>query len=167
MAPNAEAELVLPVEIVSLVDLGRVLHELEKLDDKLHAAALRGQVEKAVALPPTTQLLGVFAENNGLDLTQPEDRKRAIQFLKTVHTDAPKVHLSFSADPSADFMKKITRWFREKVHPTTLIAVGLQPSIGAGCVLRTRNKYFDMSLRSSLQSSQAALSSLLHGEQSQ
>lgn len=162
MAPNDEAELTLPVEIVSLVDLGRVLHELEKLDDNLHAATLRSQDEQAMSLPSTTLLLSVFAENNKLDLAKSDDRKRALQFLRAVHTDAPKVHLSFSADPSADFLKNITRWFREKVHPTVLIAIGLQPNIGAGCVLRTQNKYFDMSLRNSLQNSQAALSSLLH-----
>ena len=27
-----------------------------------------------------------------------------------------------------------------------MVAVGLQPGIGAGCVLRTENRYFDMSL---------------------
>jgi hypothetical protein len=28
-----------------------------------------------------------------------------------------------------------------------LITIGLQPNIGAGCVVRTTNKYFDLSIK--------------------
>jgi hypothetical protein len=43
-------------------------------------------------------------------------------------------------------MAKLTAWLRTNIHPTLLITVGLQPGIGAGCVVRTANKYFDLSL---------------------
>ena len=38
-------------------------------------------------------------------------------------------------------------WLRREIHPLVLMTVGLQPNIGAGCIVRTTNKYFDFSLR--------------------
>jgi F0F1-type ATP synthase delta subunit len=48
--------------------------------------------------------------------------------------------------PSA-FISKIISWFRKEVNPQILLQVGVQPNITAGCVLRTPNKYFDLSLK--------------------
>ena len=38
-------------------------------------------------------------------------------------------------------------WLRREIHPVVLLTVGLQPSIGAGCIVRSTNKQFDFSLR--------------------
>jgi F0F1-type ATP synthase delta subunit len=40
-------------------------------------------------------------------------------------------------------------WLRANIHPQALVQVGLQPNIAAGCVVRTANKQFDLSLRQS------------------
>ena len=55
--------------------------------------------------------------------------------------------MSFSADPSVTFLTKLMTWLRQEIHPQVLLTVGLQPTIGAGCILRTTNRYFDFSLR--------------------
>ncbi|HYH36035.1 MAG TPA: hypothetical protein VD706_00875, partial [Candidatus Saccharimonadales bacterium] len=60
---------------------------------------------------------------------------------------SPVLHISFSADPSPTFTEKLMTWLREEIHPLVLLSVGLQPTIGAGCIVRTTNKQFDLSLR--------------------
>jgi F0F1-type ATP synthase delta subunit len=75
------------------------------------------------------------------------ERAMLQQFLEVVYTQAPRVHVSFASDPSAAFTAKIVQWFRDSVHRAILVQVGLQPTIAAGCVVRTTNKSFDFSLR--------------------
>jgi F0F1-type ATP synthase delta subunit len=55
--------------------------------------------------------------------------------------------MSFAADPSASFSAKIVGWLRANIHPLSLLEIGLQPTIAAGCIVRTTNKVFDLSLR--------------------
>ncbi len=43
-------------------------------------------------------------------------------------------------------MTKLVVWLRANIHPQILVHLGLQPSIAAGCVVRTANKQFDFSL---------------------
>jgi F0F1-type ATP synthase delta subunit len=97
-----------------------------------------------------SEMLSQTVELNKLDLLHPDQRKLLMQFLVSIRDRAPRVHMSFSADPSPQFSEKLTSWLRDKIHPLVLITFGLQPSIGAGCVMRTTNKYFDFSLGASL-----------------
>jgi hypothetical protein len=144
----AEAKMIgLPISIVSPVDLGRVIRELEAIESFVSQAALR---HEQVALPKMSEYLIQTIEVNKLDLLQAHDRKLLLQFLVSIRERAPRVHMSFSADPSPQFSQKLTHWLREQVHPLVLVTFGLQPNIGAGCVMRTTNKYFDFSLGASL-----------------
>jgi hypothetical protein len=147
VAPKAhQAQMVgLPVQVVSPTDLGRLIRELEKLDDLLHQTALRG--ESSAKMPDTSRLLDKSLELNKVNLMVAEERAVLLQFLEAIRAKAPVLHMSFSADPPQEFMEKIASWFRKEIHPLALVTVGLQPNIGAGCVLRARNKYFDLSLR--------------------
>ncbi len=38
-------------------------------------------------------------------------------------------------------------WLRQNIHPYVMVTVGVQPTIAAGCIVRSTNKYFDFSLR--------------------
>ena len=53
-------------------------------------------------------------------------------------------------------------WFRAEAHPYVLLKVGLQPNIAAGCVIRTSNKYFDLSFRNQFSRSKDKLSIALN-----
>ncbi len=64
-----------------------------------------------------------------------------------LHQSAPILHISFSVDPPGAYVQKIVAWLRVNIHKYALITVGLQPNIGAGCIVRTTNKLFDFSLR--------------------
>lgn len=137
--------LSLPVSVTGPSDIGRLVRELESVDEALMEAGLRkGAAEK---LPKTSGLLDQAVWVNKLNLLKQGDRAALQTFLNDVRKQAPVLHISFSADPSPDFLEKLVAWFRREVHPSVLLTIGLQPNIGAGCILRTTNKQFDLSLR--------------------
>jgi hypothetical protein len=141
----------LPPLVVGPVDVGRLTREIESINDAMMQLKLRqnGETAKNAKLPETSGLMDQVVEYNKLNLLHEADRNILLGFLKHIKAKAPIMHVSFSADPSAAFLEKIMVWLRREIHPYTLMTVGLQPNIGAGCVLRTTNKYFDLSLRQS------------------
>lgn len=144
MAPEMQGAPALPVGVVGMIDLGRLIRELERLEAALTSDKIRTGTD--VQLPKLSALMDQLAEANKVDLRDPHARASLLEFLKLLRKEAPKIHMSFSADPSPDFLMKLITWLRSNIHPHVLVAVGLQPGIGAGCVLRTTNRYFDMSL---------------------
>lgn len=150
MAPKAYPEtsdthlVGLPLMVVGPVDVGRLIRELEALDNHLLQIRLRNTEAR---LPKVSQLMEQTAEINKLNLLKEADRKRLTELLVTVREQAPVLHISFSADPSPAFIEKIMAWLRREVHPVVLLTIGLQPNIGAGCIVRSINKQFDCSLR--------------------
>lgn len=148
MVPNTAADqekLTLPLALVGPVDLGRLIRELEALDSLLTEAGLRKDQE--VKLPKTSKILDEISNLNHADLLQNDHRKGLINHLHQVRDKAPVLHISFSTDPSALFTLKLMTWLRREIHAHVLITVGMQPNIGAGCLVRTTNKMFDFTLR--------------------
>lgn len=138
--------LQLPVLVVSPTDVGRLIRELEQIDDGLLQLGLRAGGDQ-VKMPKTSRLMDQAVAENKLNLLQKPDRVVLLQFLTTVRKHSPVMHMSFSADPSPLFLEKLVSWLRQEVHPLVLVTIGLQPNIGAGCIVRTVNKQFDFSLR--------------------
>lgn len=134
----------LPLMVVGPVDVGRLIRELEVIDNHLLQARLRNTEPR---LPRATHLMEQTVELNKLNLLQAADRKRLQELLMTVREQAPVLHVSFSADPSAAFIEKLMAWLRREIHPVVLLTIGLQPNIGAGCIVRSTNRQFDCSLR--------------------
>lgn len=150
MAPNAAAAtphktLGLPVLVASPVDVGRLIRELEAIESVLLQIKL--QKDDQHRSLKASHLMDQTAQLNKLDLSKEADRKQLHEFLESVKQKAPVLHISFSADPASGFIEKIMAWLRREIHPLVLMTVGLQPNIGAGCVVRSTNKYFDFSLR--------------------
>lgn len=150
MAPETQTAvdrvLSLPVPVVSPADVGRLIRELELIDNTLLQLGLRPPADQ-IKMPPTSRLMDQTVERNKLNLLQATDRALLQRFLVAIRAKAPVLHMSFSTDPSPAFTEKLMVWLRIEIHPEMLLTVGLQPTIGAGCVVRTNNKYFDFSLR--------------------
>jgi F0F1-type ATP synthase delta subunit len=106
-------------------------------------------------------LLEAVANVNGLQLLQAEDRKELVAALEQLERSAPRIHVSFAIEATPAFTAKIVGWLRANIDPRVLLEVGLQPSIAAGCVLRTNNKVFDFSLRQHFAEAQGLLSASL------
>ncbi|HKR81553.1 MAG TPA: hypothetical protein VJR27_00975 [Candidatus Saccharimonadales bacterium] len=155
--------LKLPAPVVSGVDVARLSRELEAFEDYMEQARARKTADK-LAPPRTSRLLDELTRSNGLNLLQSADRARLKAFLTSL-VGAPTVHISFASDPSAAFTEKIVTWFRTNIHPHTLVQVGLQPNIAAGCIVRTQNKVFDFSLRQNFAEKQQMLIQAIGGKQ--
>ena len=149
MAPEAPATaktLGLPPLVSSSADVSRLLRELESIDERLLQLKLRKGGD-ALSLPRTSYLLNKLVEINKLSLLNDNDRQHLQSFLQLVKQQAPQLHISFSTDPQPAFLERLMAWLRQEVHPQVLVSIGLQPNIGAGCILRTTNRRFDFSLR--------------------
>lgn len=143
---DANRPFSLPVSVAGPTDVGRLIRELELIDGALLQLGIRtGGTD--VKMPKTSRLMDQIIEANKLNLLKQPDRTALAEFLTAVKQHAPVLHMSFSADPSPGFIEKLMIWLRKEIHPSVLLNVGLQPNIGAGCIVRTTNKQFDFSLR--------------------
>ncbi len=138
--------LQLPVSVVGITDVNRLDRELVAIDEFLRQGAIR-EPGTTMKLPKTSKLFDEIVSMNDLNLIQEDDRNRLRDFLRDTQDSAPRLHISFSTDPSPLFLQRLMNYLREKINPRVLVQVGLQPNIGAGCVVRSTNKVFDLSLR--------------------
>ncbi len=102
---------------------------------------------------------------NKLDILSDADRKKLAGLLTNVRERAPVLHISFTADPATAFVERLMTWLRQEIHPVVLLTIGLQPNIGAGCIIRSTNKYFDCSLRKDFMQKKDILMSKLVAEE--
>lgn len=158
--------LKLPLSITSTQDLHRLIREVEAVDNYVRQSAIRGQ--KLTSLPRLTNTLESLLRDNQFDILKDATRNEIFKLLNDLLTGAPVVHMSFAVEPPSSMTQKIVGWFRENVHPAVMLQIGIQPTIAAGCVLRTPNKFFDFSLRQHLKTNQGKLMESIrkHGEES-
>ncbi len=145
MAPN-ETSIALPTSIVSPTDIARLAREMDDLDNFFAQQEIR-QGGAPTAMPRVSKLMDQLAADNQLNLLHESERGQLKGLLDSLHQSAPVLHISFSVDPPGPYVQKIVDWLRRNIHQHVLVTVGLQPNIGAGCVVRTTNKLFDFSLR--------------------
>lgn len=148
---EANQKIVLPPGVTSPADVSRLKRGAGDLADYLQQLTLQkektGHASNEPLPKPRTGLLAEFADANDLNLSKTSDCRKAETLLTQLLVVAPVVHVSLASEPSSGILQKITGWFRKNIDPLTLITIGLQPSIAAGCYLRTTNRYFDLSLR--------------------
>lgn len=146
MADQTPDQIILPERLVSSVDLSRLIRELKAVDESLRQMELRKPGEPT-KLARTGVTLEEIARLNNIQLTDGTQRAQLIELLNAFQAHAPCIHISFAAEPTAKFNRKIVIWMRNNIHPLILLETGLQPTLAAGCMVRTNNKIFDMSLR--------------------
>ena len=162
MAHEKTEILTLPAHVITKIDVGRLLREVEALDNFLTQAAIR-QPGTNVKLPRTSRIMDEVIQENKLNVLHEDDRQRLVSFLMTVRKKAPVLHMSFSADPSPLFTQRLITWLRAEIHPLVLLQVGLQPGIGAGCMVRSTNKAFDFSLKQRFKEKRPVLLEKING----
>lgn len=155
-------EFKLPLGVVSHADVFRLHRELVNLNDFFVAAKAR-RAGTSLVLPRLTRLLEQLAKENNINLLEEPQRQNLVRRLQQLDKSVPSLHISFAAEPPTKVIEKILAWFRSNVHPHVMLQVGLQPSIAAGCILRTNNKIFDMSLRRHLDGERQYLVELIKG----
>lgn len=170
MAPKStlsaedQAVLVLPVSVISRVDTARLAREVEAVGNYIDQQKHQKKSSQIV-LPSLSRVLGDITASNRLDLAKADDRDRLYKFLLELKKDAPTIHMSFAVEPPTLFVAKLVTWLRAEIHPMLLLDIGLQPSIAAGCIIRTTNKYFDCSMRQHLVTNKPKLLELMRSRQ--
>lgn len=159
---KAENRIELPFSAVTRADIGRLLRETESVDNFLRQAAIR-QPGTTVKLPRTSRLYDEIIAANKLNMLQESDRQNLYTSLQQIYKESPVLHMSFGTDPSPIFLQKLIRWIRQNIHPQALLQIGLVPNIGAGCVVRTNNKFYNFSLRERFTEARPMLISKLQG----
>lgn len=155
-------QLKLPAIVIGQSDIARLQRELNGLNDFFTSARAR-QTGISMQLPKLTRILNQLAHENGINLLEEPDRQKLSAALTALYEHAPSLHISFASEPSPKAMETLVLWVRANIHPHALILVGLQPSVAAGCFLRTPNKVFDLSLRTTLKKSEPYLIKLIAG----
>jgi F0F1-type ATP synthase delta subunit len=156
------APLKLPDALIGRPDLTRLSRELNSLNDFFAGAKTR-QTGTSMQLPKISRLLDGLARENQVNLLKEDERAKLIIGLNEIYEKAPSMHISFAVEPSPKALEKILVWLRQNIHPQVLLQVGLQPAIAAGCILRSTNKVFDMSLRANLKKQSGYLTQLVRG----
>jgi hypothetical protein len=155
----------LPASIIGRIDVSRLIRELGALEEYLIAARIRNP-HSEIIMPRVSLLLELLAKSNSISLMVDDQRKSLETILMDIREHAPSVQVSFASNPSAAMIEKLVQWFRREAHPYTMIQTGLQPSLAAGCMLRTPNRIFDLSLRKKLDEQKPLLIEALIGEKS-
>lgn len=163
---DAPIGLQLPVGIVGIGDVRRLRRDLDSLEETLQQMRLRTNAPVA-KLPRATRLLEEFSATNRLNLLLPDDRQRAAAYLANVVKTAPVLHMSFAAEASRSFTTEIILWLRQNIASDVLLSIGLEPTIAAGCVVRTPSRQYDFSLRGQFAAQSSLLAEKLHGEVAQ
>lgn len=152
----------LPLTMGSTIDVARAMRELNALNDFMVASSVRTP-GTALQLPKLTRQLEELARLNDLNLTDEAHRKELSAQLNAALGRCPVLHISFAAEPPVKALETILLWLRKNINPHILLTVGLQPGIAAGCVLRTPNLLFDMSLRAHLKQQEPYAIELIRG----
>lgn len=132
--------------VISRTDVARLLLELQGLIEQASQQTLRHPAGANDQKITASEELAELAKANHLELEKGEERQALQDRLLRLKQAAPVMHMSFATSAPPSFLAKLIHWLRKEVHPFVLLEVGLQPTIGAGCVVRTTNKYFDFSI---------------------
>lgn len=149
-----------PASITTMHDIGKLQRELVALQQYFASAAKRSS-GSPMTLPATTSQLENIARQNDCNLLHEADREKLEKVLATIRQYARPVDISFAGIPSSMFLQKIVTWFRTNIDKDIVLNVGHDPSIAAGCVVRTAHKTYDLSLGHKLLDNRQALVDLL------
>jgi len=146
------ADFALPVNVVSKVDLARLVTEVENVDNELTAADVRQKAGSNAHSdhPVLSDQLNEFLKLNQLNLDSARERTGLIKQLRLLKDKAPLIHLTFAVTADNESLQKLASWLRDSIHKQAVIEVGVQPSLVAGVYVRTPNHVHDFSLRAAL-----------------
>ena len=146
------ADFVLPPNIVSKIDLSRLVSEIERVDNELTAATVRAKTGSTEQTQPvlSEQLTDFFTQNK-LTFGSSQERSQLITQLRLLKDKVPVIHMTFAVNADRQSLQQLAQWLRSSIHPQAVISVGLQPALVAGVYLRTPNRVHDLSLRAMLE----------------
>lgn len=151
-------DFALPNNVVSKVDVARLVREAERIDNELTAQSVRKKAgARDSSAPVTSDQFTQFLEMNELSFKESKERTLLIKELRHMKDALPVIHMTFAVTADPESLQQIALWLRESVHKQAVIDVGLQPGLVAGVYLRTANHVQDLSLKGKLQGQRGLL----------
>ena len=155
----------LPVDLYSVDQLSAIIIELRTHISSLRDAGVRARMEHAEVGAPThlsALLIGVLRSADVPPTDQPGAEKLLAQ-LEAIRDKAPAVHLMMAALPNRDLKRKLTEWFREQIHPYTMLSFAVRMDMGGGIILQAGSHVYNYSFREQILSHKSRISELYHG----
>jgi len=151
-AVKTHEDFILPVSVVTKIDVSRLVSEVERVDNDMTATAVRAKAgAQEQPQPVLSDQLTEFLNENSLKITTGSERTTLVKQLRLLKEKAPVLHMTFAVTADTESLQKLAAWARGSVHPQAIIAVGLQPALVAGVYLRTPNHVHDFSMRGALE----------------
>lgn len=91
-----------------------------------------------------------FAQTNALASLTLASQAKLVNYLKELLTSGPQFSLVVASMPNGEELAELTGWFRSHIHPQAMLHIAQNSDLLAGCILRTDEAVYDLSLRSSL-----------------
>jgi hypothetical protein len=155
---KTRADFILPLNVVSKIDLSRLINEIERVDNELSAVVVRAKTGfgEPAHISASDQLTD-FLFKNQLTLESARERTDVLRQLGALKDTAPVLRMTFAVEADPESLQQLAQWARDSVHPHALLAIGLQPALVAGVYLRTPNHVHDLSMRGMLEGQQTML----------
>lgn len=145
------ADFVLPGNVVTQIDVSRLVREMERVDNELTASSVRKKAGVAEAAKPAlSSQLADFLAQNKLSIEGSRERDNLIKQVRLLKDKVPVIHMTFAVTADGESLEKLVAWVRGTVHPQAVIEIGLQPDLIAGVYIRTPNHVHDFSWRALL-----------------
>jgi hypothetical protein len=140
----------LPIDLYSLDQLTAIIIELRAHINALRDASARAratQSEATIAAPQLSALLLGALKGAGLAPTDEPGAEKLMEELEAIRDKAPAVHLMLAALPNRELKRKLTEWFRNEIHPYTMLTFAARMDIGGGLIIRAGSRIHDYSFR--------------------
>jgi len=154
----------LPVDLYSPEQLGAIIIELRSYIATLRDATVRAKTAHTqVDAPPHASALLLGAMHGGsVKPTDAPALEKLLKELEAIRDKAPAVHLMMAALPNRDLKRKLTEWFRDKIHPYTLLTFATRADIGGGMVIQAGSHVYDYSFRQQILSHKSRISEIFN-----
>lgn len=127
----------LPDMIIRKKDAQRVCDELRELRKQPNLdQALENVSDEARSVASINQ-----------KIIKDSDIATLVSELEKTIKNAPVFEVILPTIPHDSFLEDIGKWFRQEIHPYSLLKISVRRSIGGGIVLRSKNRLFDLSFR--------------------
>jgi hypothetical protein len=154
------ALLRLPADMYSPEHVAGALLELRQLESHLRDHAARAKVAKNTATPNLQVSPGVLELlHNKVTLAAVADMQKQLIAYREV---APLIRILLPATPSLRFKQQLVDWFRDAIHPGSLLQFTVRRDICGGFVLQTSGRVYDFSFRSQVLAKKERVAELLH-----
>lgn len=148
----------MPADIQTPEQLQAAIYEVERYADWLRETGVRREVgatnlpdEPAMA-PETLAAVKAWQARKKVTAESLAQLAAALRTYK-----APVVHLVLADIAPPALRQRLSAWIRANCHPSALVALSADSTIGGGVVIRTTNRLYDESFRQRLVANRDAL----------